>query len=80
LIAIAIGVAVRCDDCIAFHVKAAVDQGASKDEIMKPLAWRSIWMQARLQCMQAMLSTPTRNSPLPNLARLLNKGVTDVIF
>ena len=27
LIAIAIGVATRCDDCIAFHVKAAIEQG-----------------------------------------------------
>ena len=29
LIAIGISVAVRCDDCIAFHVKAAVDRGAT---------------------------------------------------
>jgi len=28
LIALGISVAVRCDDCIAFHVKAAVEQGA----------------------------------------------------
>jgi AhpD family alkylhydroperoxidase len=33
LIALAIAVAVRCDDCIAFHVKAALDNGASRDEI-----------------------------------------------
>lgn len=37
LIALAIGVAVRCDDCIAFHAKAAVDQGASADEILETL-------------------------------------------
>ena len=30
LIALAVGVAVHCDDCIAFHVKAAVDQGLLK--------------------------------------------------
>ena len=37
LIALAIGVAVRCDDCIAFHTKAAIEQGATKDEILEPL-------------------------------------------
>jgi len=37
LLAIAIGVAIRCDDCIAFHVKAAIDQGASREEIMETL-------------------------------------------
>ncbi len=38
LIALAIGVAVRCDDCIAFHVKACIEQGATKDEILETLA------------------------------------------
>lgn len=37
LIAIAIGVATRCDDCIAFHVKAAIEQGATREEIMETL-------------------------------------------
>lgn len=37
LIALAIGVAVRCDDCIAFHVKAAIDQGASREEVLETL-------------------------------------------
>ena len=37
LIALAIGVAVRCDDCIAFHVKAAVDHGATREEITETL-------------------------------------------
>ena len=30
LIVLAIGVAVHCDDCIAFHAKAAVEQGATR--------------------------------------------------
>jgi AhpD family alkylhydroperoxidase len=38
LIALAIGVATRCDDCIAFHAKAAVDQGASEAEVLETLA------------------------------------------
>ena len=37
LLALAIGVAVRCDDCIAFHVKAAVKQGATRDEVMETM-------------------------------------------
>ncbi len=45
LIALAIGVATRCDDCIAFHAKAAVDQGASSDEIFETLGM-AIYMGA----------------------------------
>ena len=37
LIALAISVAVRCDDCIAFHTKAAVDRGATREEILETL-------------------------------------------
>jgi AhpD family alkylhydroperoxidase len=37
LIALGIAVAVRCDDCIAFHVKAAFEQGASRDEVAEAL-------------------------------------------
>jgi AhpD family alkylhydroperoxidase len=37
LIATAIGVAVRCDGCIAFHVKAAEKNGASREEFLETL-------------------------------------------
>jgi len=37
LIALAIGVVVRCDGCIAFHVHDALQAGASQDEIMEVL-------------------------------------------
>jgi AhpD family alkylhydroperoxidase len=40
LIALAVSVAVRCDDCIGFHVKAALEQGASQEEITEALAPR----------------------------------------
>ena len=33
LIAVAIGMATRCEDCIGFHVKAAVMAGATREEI-----------------------------------------------
>ena len=37
LIALAIAVAIRCDGCIAFHAKAALDHGASRDEVMETM-------------------------------------------
>lgn len=37
LIALALGVAARCDGCIVFHVKAAVKYGATRDEIAEAL-------------------------------------------
>ena len=52
LIALAIGVAVRCDDCIAFHVKAALEQGATRDEIQETLAM-AIYMGAGPSVMYA---------------------------
>ncbi len=37
LIALAIGVAARCDGCIAFHTHDALDAGANEAEIMEVL-------------------------------------------
>lgn len=37
LIALGIAVAIRCDDCIGFHVKAALQHGATREEIMETL-------------------------------------------
>lgn len=37
-IALAIGVAARCDGCIGFHVKALVDLGATREEIAEVMA------------------------------------------
>jgi AhpD family alkylhydroperoxidase len=52
LIALAISVAVRCDDCIAFHAKAAVEQGASRDEVLETLGM-AIYMGAGPSAMYA---------------------------
>ena len=52
LIALAIGVSTRCDDCIAFHAKAAVDLGATKEEIIETLAM-AIYMGAGPSAMYA---------------------------
>ncbi|MBL8572381.1 MAG: carboxymuconolactone decarboxylase family protein [Hyphomicrobiaceae bacterium] len=45
LIALAISVTVRCDPCIAFHAKSAVDLGATRDEVMETIA-TAIYMGA----------------------------------
>ncbi len=38
LIALAIGVATRCDGCIGFHSKALVELGATREEVEETLA------------------------------------------
>lgn len=45
LIALGIAVAVRCDDCIGFHVKAALEYGASREEVTETLGM-AIYMGA----------------------------------
>jgi AhpD family alkylhydroperoxidase len=52
LIALGIAVAVRCDDCIAFHVKAAVEHGATRDEVSETLGM-AIYMGAGPSVMYA---------------------------
>lgn len=52
LIALAIGVATRCDNCIAFHAKAAVEHGATDAEISETLAM-TIYMGAGPSVMYA---------------------------
>jgi AhpD family alkylhydroperoxidase len=38
LIALAIGIAARCDGCLAFHAKAAAKYGANREEILETIA------------------------------------------
>ena len=52
LIAVGISVAIRCDDCIGFHVKAALEQGASQQEVTEALA-TAIYMGAGSSVMYA---------------------------
>ena len=52
LIALGIAVAVRCDDCIGFHVKAAMRQGASREEVTDVLGM-AIYMGAGPSVMYA---------------------------
>jgi alkylhydroperoxidase/carboxymuconolactone decarboxylase family protein YurZ len=43
---------VRCDDCIGFHVKAAIEQGASEEEVTEALGM-AIYMGAGSAVMYA---------------------------
>ena len=52
LIALAISVAIRCDDCIAFHAKAAVERGATRAEVLETLGM-AIYMGAGPAAMYA---------------------------
>lgn len=52
LIALGISVATRCDDCIGFHVKAAMEQGASREEVTEALGM-AIYMGAGPSVMYA---------------------------
>jgi AhpD family alkylhydroperoxidase len=52
LMAVAIGVATRCDDCIAFHARAAVNLGATHEELMETLGL-AIYMGAGPSVMYA---------------------------
>ena len=52
LIALGISVAIRCDDCIGFHVKAALDHGATREEIVETLGM-AIYMGAGPSVMYA---------------------------
>jgi AhpD family alkylhydroperoxidase len=52
LIALAIGVATRCDACIAFHAEAALRQGATRDEVMETMGM-AIYMGAGPSVMYA---------------------------
>jgi AhpD family alkylhydroperoxidase len=52
LIALGIAVAVRCDDCIAFHAKAAVEHGATREEVSETLGM-AIYMGAGPSVMYA---------------------------
>jgi AhpD family alkylhydroperoxidase len=52
LIALGIAVAIRCDDCIGFHVKAALDHGATRAEVTETLAM-AVYMGAGPSVMYA---------------------------
>ncbi|KAA5605502.1 carboxymuconolactone decarboxylase family protein [Roseospira marina] len=38
LIALAIGIAIRCDGCIAFHTRSAIKYGATREEVLETIS------------------------------------------
>ena len=52
LVALAIAIAIHCDDCIGFHVKAALERGASRNEVLETLGM-AIYMGAGPSVMYA---------------------------
>jgi AhpD family alkylhydroperoxidase len=52
LVALGIAVAIRCDDCVAFHTRAALEQGASREEVLETLGM-AIYMGAGPSVMYA---------------------------
>ncbi len=38
LMALSISIAIRCDDCIVFHLRAALSHGASRDEVIETIS------------------------------------------
>lgn len=52
LIALGISVAIRCDDCIGFHVKAALEHGATREEVTEALGM-AVYMGAGPSVMYA---------------------------
>ena len=52
LMTMAIAVAIRCDGCIAFHAKAALQHGATREEIMETMGL-AIYMGAGPSLMYA---------------------------
>lgn len=52
LIALAISVATRCDACVAFHAEAAVQRGATREEVLETMGM-AIYMGAGPSVMYA---------------------------
>jgi AhpD family alkylhydroperoxidase len=71
LIALGISVAIRCDDCIGFHVKAALDQGATREEVIETLGM-AIYMGAGPSVMYATHALEAYEQFKPALEKAAN--------
>lgn len=52
LIALAIAVVIRCDDCIAFHTQSALKEGATREDLMETVGM-AVYMGAGPSVMYA---------------------------
>lgn len=67
LIALAVGVAARCDGCIGFHTKALARLGATTEEVHEALAVAIYMGEAPWPCMRPMQWPRSTSSPHPYL-------------
>ena len=68
LIALAIGIATRCDGCIGFHTKALARLGATKAEVHETLGVAVYMGVAPLRCTQPTPWPPSTSSWLKHLS------------
>lgn len=63
LMALAIGIAIRCDGCIGFHTEAAIQYGATRDEIVETIGV-AVYKYGGLPTLMLRRSNkPSTNSP-----------------
>ena len=63
LMALAIGIAVHCDGCVAYHTKMAHQHGATREEVLETIAL-AIYMVED----QPLSTVPMRREPMTSLA------------
>jgi AhpD family alkylhydroperoxidase len=66
LMALAIGIAVHCDGCVAYHTKMAISTGRPVRRLPRPLLLPSTWEADRRRCMEAMHCAHTISLPAQN--------------
>lgn len=69
-VAVGISVAMRCDDCIVFHVNAAIEKGASREEVMETMGMAIYKGAAPPSCMRRTWWRHLTNCPVGELRRL----------
>ena len=69
LMALALGVAARCDPCIGYHMQALVKLGVSRQELDETLGVAVYWEGAPPSCTRPMRSPHSRSSPAQWLLR-----------
>ena len=62
LMALAIGIAVHCDGCVAYHTKMAHQHGATREEVPETVALPCTWVVDPRRCTEEMRCAPTISS------------------
>lgn len=72
LLAVAISVAVRCDPCITYHVKARASREQAVRKLPKHSGWRSIWARDRVRCTRRRRWKRSTSTPTRRLVRIIH--------